>query len=103
MPAAGHDAFGPAGGTGAGVRAQRALRAEVRGLAGIKYQTFATWRRKHGRAPAVRWFLDANLARICPLKFLMKCILLCKIGLEPTGEFRVCTFPVHHYGALTIL
>lgn len=23
-------------------------------LAGIKYQTFATWRRKHGRAPAVR-------------------------------------------------
>jgi hypothetical protein len=23
-------------------------------LAGIKYQTFATWRRKHGRVPAVR-------------------------------------------------
>ena len=23
-------------------------------LAGIKYQTFATWRRRHGRAPAVR-------------------------------------------------
>ena len=23
-------------------------------LAGLKYQTFATWRRKHGRAPAVR-------------------------------------------------
>lgn len=23
-------------------------------LAGIKYQTFATWRRKHGRGPAVR-------------------------------------------------